>query len=151
MKTKTSTNHKLTEQFVSDKVVDWLYDNGWKHGLRRGALYQHGVDIRVQNSQPPHTQYFYIEVKGASSAKYANAVDDGSVITSIGQIMTRMDHGFKSNHYAIAIPETSMKTVTNRLPWQIAKMLFLSVFSVSKKGIVTRYKWKELRELQHKK
>lgn len=147
-KKKKVVDRHASETFVAEMMREWLFKNGWNWKFRKVELHQHGVDIRVQNDQPPHTRYLYIEVKGASSARYATSVDDGSVITSLGQIISRMHHGFATNYYGIAIPESAMKIMTRKLPWQVAKKLRLYIFSVDKQGNVIRYPWKELKKLQ---
>jgi hypothetical protein len=146
-KTEQKSRH-TSETFVAEMMREWLFKNRWGYRFRKVELHQHGVDIRVQNDHSPHTRYFYIEAKGASSARYASSVDDGSVITSLGQIITRMSHGFAPNRYGIAIPESAMKIMARKLPWQVAKKLLLYVFSVDKKGRVTRYSWKDLKKMQ---
>src|SRR5271169_1921752 len=117
-KSKTSTNHKTSESFVCEKMRDWLYTNGWGYRFRKPELHQQGVDIQVQNDQPPHTRYFFIEAKGASSARNAGSVDDGSVIDSLGQIITRMEV-FAPYRYGIAFPESLEKIVVRKLHWQV--------------------------------
>ena len=152
MTTKTSTNHNTSESFVCERVRDWLFSNGWAHKFHKGDLHQQGVDILVQNNQPPHTRYFYIEAKGASFSKNKRGVDDGSVITAIGQIITRMKHGFGPNRYGIAFPESLEGIMVRKLPWRVAQRLQLTVFLVNKdkNKPVVHYTWKELKQLQHK-
>jgi hypothetical protein len=146
-KRKSAKYRYMSETFISKSMRDWLYQNGWGYRFLEPELHQHGVDIRVQNDQSPHTRYFYIEAKGASSARYANSVDDGSVVAVIGQIVSRMK-SFSPNRYGIALPESCKKRIVARLHWRVAKRLLLSVFLVDKKGIVTHYSWKDLRKLR---
>ncbi len=138
-------DYKKSEQFVGDRMVDWLFRNGFGYNLRRVALHQKGVDIRVRSSRPPHTRYFVVEVKGGSSAHYASSADDGSFVAVLGQIVTRMTT-FEPNYYGIAMPETSATIALRRIPWQAAKRLGLYIFSVDRNGNVVKHGWKDIKK-----
>jgi hypothetical protein len=145
--TKKKHSRHTSESFVCEKTREWLYVNGWGYRFIKPDLHQHGVDIRVQNDQPPHTRYFFIEAKGASSARYKSSVDDGSAVAVIGQVVSRMKT-FAPNRYGIALPESCKPIIVRKLHWQVAKRLLLTVFLVDKKGHVTPYTWKDLKKLQ---
>jgi hypothetical protein len=145
---KAATDYKTSEPFVVKAMIAWLFRNGFGHNLQRATLKEHGVDIRVQDNGPHHTRYFFIEAKGASSSmRYQGSVNNSSVLDAIGEIITRMKV-FAPNCYGIAFPEPLAKVAIRRLPWQVAKKLLLSVFSVDKNGQATRYSWKEIKKLQ---
>ncbi|MCI0597432.1 MAG: hypothetical protein L0Z48_12980 [candidate division Zixibacteria bacterium] len=132
----------LKEQFVKEKIVNWLFRNGWGRNLRIGELRKPGVDIRVRHNE--YARYFLIETKGEGKSRQ---VDDGTFVNGLGQLITRMETGAKYR-YGLGLPYKSADIALKRVPWQIAKKLWLSIFSVDKKGKVKHYEWKEIKEFQ---
>ena len=132
-------NNIISEGFVKNSIIKWLSSNGWGY-LKFDDLHTHGVDIRARAIK--YARYFYIETKGQGKLKQSSEV---SFIYSLGQIMTRMkDDKSTINYYALGLPENSAKIALRRLPWQVAKKLHLSIFSVDEKGTVIQYTWKNL-------
>ena len=146
---KSGKKNQTSELFVRRAVQAWLFSNGFSYRYRERETHEHGIDIQVQDNGPHHSRYFFIEVKGASSARYARSADDGAFLGVLGQIITRMKviapHAY---YYGIGLPESIAKIAARRLPWQVAKKLLLYVFSVGKTGQVTPYPWKKLKKLQ---
>ena len=135
----------LSEKFVKQAIIKWLFRNGWGTNLEVGELRDRGVDIRVRNNK--FTRYFLIETKGKGKIRQA---DEVAFIYSLGQIVTRMKVGVARYYYGFGLPEISAKIAIRRIPWQIAKKLLLYVFAVDKAGKVKQYSWKELKKLQGK-
>lgn len=132
-------NNIISEDFVKNSIIKWLSCNGWGY-FKFDELHTHGVDIRARAIK--YARYFYIETKGQGKLRQSSEV---SFIYSLGQIITRMrDTKTTINHYALGLPEKSAKIALRRLPWQIAKKLHLSIFSVNEHGEVTRYTWQDL-------
>lgn len=133
----------MTEDFVKHSIIKWLSSNGWGY-FKFGALHDHGIDLIARNVK--YSRYFFIEVKGQGSIPQANEV---AFIYSLGQIITRMKSSKTTrNYYALGLPEISAKIAIRRIPWQVAKKLLLSIFSVTDIGKVTQHSWQDLKEFQ---
>ena len=130
----------LSEKFVKQAVIKWLFRNGWGRNLEVGELRDRGVDIKVRNNK--FARYFLIETKGEGKIRQA---DEVAFIYSLGQIVTRMKVGAARYYYGLALPESSAKIAIRRLPWQVAKKLLLYVFSINRTSKVKQYSWKNLK------
>lgn len=136
----------LTEKFVKQSIINWLFRNGWGHNLRVGELRDRGVDIKVRHNK--YSRYFLIETKGEGKIKQSNEV---AFVYSLGQIITRMKSGGSTRtYYGLGLPTTSANIAIRRIPWQVAKKLLLYVFSVDKNGKVKLYDWRKLKDYQKK-
>ena len=135
----------ISEKFVKQAVIKWLFRNGWGTNLEVGELRDRGVDIRVRNNK--FARYFLIETKGEGKIRQA---DEVAFVYSLGQIVTRMKVGAARYYYGLGLPEASAKIAIRRMPWQVAKKLLLYVFAVDKAGKVKQYSWKELKKIQNK-
>jgi len=134
----------LTEKFVKQSIINWLFRNGWGRNLRVGELRDKGVDIKVRHNK--YSRYFLIETKGEGKIRQA---DEVAFVYSLGQIITRMKTGGSTRYYyALGLPITSAKIAIRRLPWQVAKKLLLHIFSVDRKGKVGLYDWKKIKSIQ---
>jgi len=134
----------LSEKFVKQAVINWLFRNGWGRNLRVGELRDKGVDIKVCHNK--YSRYFLIEVKGEGKIRQA---DEVAFVYSLGQIITRMSHGGTTRTYfGLGLPTVSANIALRRIPWQVAKKLLLYVFSVDKDGKVKLYDWRKLKNLQ---
>ena len=132
---------KLSEDFVKNSIIKWLSANGWGY-FKFGELHTKGVDIRAKAIK--YSRFFYIEVKGEGKLPQSNEV---AFVYSLGQIITRIkDSKTTRNYYALGLPEKSANIALRRLPWQVAKKLLLSVFSVNENGEVKQYTWKDLQK-----
>lgn len=139
----------LTEKFVKQSIIKWLFRNGWGRNLEVGELRDRGVDIKVRNNR--FSRYFLIETKGMGSPniKSPNARREVIFLNSLGQIITRMKSGGSTRYYyGIGLPDLSAKIAIRRIPWQVAKKLLLYVFSIDKSGKVKRYSWQDLKKHQ---
>lgn len=123
----------LKERFIKKAVISWLSRHGWGKNLKSGELSERGVDIRVQHNN--YARYFLVETKGEGKSRQ---VDQGTFVNALGQIITRMNTHAKY-YYGLGLPEKSASIAIRRVPWQIAKKLSLSIFSVDKNGKVKRY------------
>ncbi|TSC81999.1 MAG: hypothetical protein G01um101420_529 [Parcubacteria group bacterium Gr01-1014_20] len=136
----------LTEKFVKQSIINWLFRNGWGTNLRVGELRDKGVDIRVRHNK--YSRYFLIETKGEGIIRQSMEV---AFIYSLGQIITRMKTDGSTRYYfGLGLPESCASIALRRLPWQVAKKLLLYVFSVDKNGKVKLYDWRKLKAAQRK-
>jgi len=145
----------LTEKFVQDSIIEYLYKNGWSKKMRAKGLKEHGVDIKVQNDKV--SRYWLIEVKGDASpkAKYPRSHREVNFNLAIGQIITRMHttggRAYKYRYkYGIGYPSTFKDIVTRRLPYDVCDKLNLYIFFADAKGNVEMLDWKKLKKLQQK-
>jgi hypothetical protein len=58
--------------------------------------------------------------------------------------------GTTRNYYGLGLPSASAKIASRRLPWQVAKKLLLSVFSIDPDGSVKQITWQDLKKTQAK-
>lgn len=133
----------MSEKFVKQAIIKWLFRNGWGRNLEAGELRDRGVDIKVRNNK--FSRYFLIETKGEGKIRQA---DEVAFVYSLGQIVTRMKVGAARYYYGLGLPESSARIAIRRLPWQVAKKLLLYVFAVNKNSKVKQYSWRELKKLQ---
>ena len=134
----------LSEKFVKQSIIKWLFRNGWGRNLELGELRDQGVDIKVRNNK--FSRYFLIETKGEGKTRQVN---ESTFVHSLGQIITRMKTGGTTRYYyGLGLPESSAKIAIRRVPWQVAKKLLFYIFSVSKDGKVRQYTWQNLKNLQ---
>jgi hypothetical protein len=134
----------LSEKFVKQSIIKWLFRNGWGRNLEVGELRDQGVDIRVKNNKV--SRFFLIETKSEGKTRQ---VSESTFVHSLGQIITRMKTGGTTRYYyALGLPELSAKIAIRRVPWQVAKKLLLYIFSVSRDGKVKQYSWQDLKKFQ---
>ena len=137
-------NEDIKEDFVQNSVIKWLSKNDWRI-MTIAAEGEKGVDIKARHNK--YSRYYLIEAKGAKD----KSSEEVAFVYSLGQIITRMNTSGKTRYYyGLALPEGSAKRAIRRVPFQIAKKLLLHIFSVNKKGAVTRYMPKDLERLQKK-
>lgn len=133
----------LSEKFVKQAIIKWLFRNGWGRNLEVGELHDKGVDVKVRNNK--FSRYFLIETKGEGKIRQA---DEVAFVYSLGQIITRMKTGAARYYYGLGLPESSARIAVRRIPWQVAKKLLLYVFSVDNYGKVTQYSWQDIKNFQ---
>ena len=132
----------VSEKFVKQAIIKWLFRNGWGRNLEVGELRDKGVDIKVRNNK--FSRYFLIETKGESKIRQGQEV---AFVYSLGQIITRMKAGGSTRYYyGLGLPESSAKIAVRRVPWQVAKKLLLYIFSVNKTGKVKQYSWQDIKK-----
>lgn len=141
---------KLSEKHVEKAILQHLAGKGWDYNVKTKRLHERGCDIVVTDSRNKNkARRFYIEVKGKSYAKSARAIADTTFLFALGQLVTRMSviarHAYK---YGLGLPEESAKKALRRIPWQAARHLCLSVFSVDDDGKVTEYSPKDFKANQ---
>ncbi len=137
----------LKEQFVKESIINWLFRNKYGRNLRKGELRERGVDIRVTHNK--YARCFLVETKGEGKSSQVN---DNNFVNALGQIITRMNTSRSTRYrYGLGLPEKSAGVAKRRVPWQIAKKLLLSIFSVDKNGKVKCYEWKEIKQFQRMK
>lgn len=137
-------NEDIKEDFVQNAVIKWLSKNDWRI-MALSTLGGKGVDIKAKHNK--YSRYYLIEAKGAKD----KSSEEVAFVYSLGQIITRINISGKTRYYyGIALPEGSANRAIRRVPYQIAKKLLLHIFSVDKKGNVTRYMPKDLERLQKK-
>jgi hypothetical protein len=140
-KKPVETSKAITENFVKDCMLKWLSANGWGY-FQFGDLHDKGVDIKAKHHQ--YGRYFFIETKGDKHHEV-------NFVYSLGQIVSRMKAGGTTrNYYGLGLPSACAKIASRRLPWQVAKKLLLSVFSVGPDGNVEQITWQDLKKTQTK-
>lgn len=130
----------ITEEDVKRAVINWLSHNGWGR-FKNDKLHRHGVDIKARKNNYPI--YYLIEAK-----KDGNA--ESSFISSLGQIITRMNVKKVKYKYGLALPENTAKIAIRRIPWQVSQKLLLNILSVNEYEKVVEHTWKDLQRLQNK-
>ncbi|HZE87227.1 MAG TPA: hypothetical protein VE090_03390 [Methylomirabilota bacterium] len=146
-------NKLLTEDFVQEKIIDNLTNNGWSKSLKSKTLKEHGVDIKVRNDK--FSRYFLIECKGDASptAKYPRSHREVNFNLALGQIITRMQttgtRAYKYRYkYGVGYPASFKDLVVRRLPYDVCDKLNLYVFFVDEYGAVEMLGWKDLKKVQ---
>ena len=142
----------LTEDFVQKQIEKYLAAKGWNHNLKSKGLREHGCDIIVSDGNNKNkARRFFIECKGRSTAKSAKSIAETNVLFALGQLVTRMSviarHAYK---YGLGLPQESAQKALKRIPWQVARHLCLSVFSVDDYGNVTEFSPKDFKKIQLK-
>ena len=103
----------LSEKFVKQSIIRWLFRNGWGRNLEVGELRDQGVDIRVKNNKV--SRFFLIETKGEGKTRQ---VSESTFVHSLGQIITRMKTGGTTRYYyGLGLPELKVKQYS----WQDLK------------------------------
>jgi len=143
----------ISEKFVEEVILKHLAQKGWDYNIKTKGLHEHGCDIVVTDSRNKNkARRFYIEVKGKSYAKSARAIADTNFLFCLGQLVTRMKviarHAYK---YGLGLPKESADKALRRIPWQVARHLCLSIFSVDDKGNVLEFSPKDFKSFQNKK
>lgn len=143
----------LTEDFVQEKIIEYLTNNGWSTSLKSKTLKEHGVDIKVRNDKV--SRYWLIECKGDASptAKFPKSHREVNFNLALGQIITRMRsdgaRGYKYRYkYGVGYPASFREIVLRRLPYDVCDKLNLYVFFVSEDGVVELFDWKKIKVLQ---
>lgn len=145
----------LTENFVQDKIIDYLTNNGWSKCLKSKSLKEHGVDIKVRNNKV--SRYWLIECKGDASptAKYPKSHREVNFNLALGQIINRMQtagtRAYKYRYkYGVGYPSSFKEIVLRRLSYDVCDKLNLYVFFVNEVGKVDLYDWRNIRDYQKK-
>ena len=143
----------LTENFVQEKIIEYLQGQGWSKSLTAKGLKEHGVDIKVRNNK--FSRYWLIEVKGDASpkAKYPRSHREVNFNLALGQIITRMQsngaRGYKYRYkYGVGYPASFRFIVVRRLPFDVCDKLNLYLFFVSEDGSVEEINWRQLKKFQ---
>lgn len=143
----------LSEDFVQEKIIEYLSQEGWSKSLKYKTLKEHGVDIKVRNNK--FARYWLIEVKGDASekAKYPRSHREVNFNLALGQIVTRMQsngaRGYKYGYkYGVGYPASFRDLVVRRLPFNVCDKLNLYIFLVDEDGKVELLDWKALKILQ---
>jgi len=127
---KTRKRGIISEEKVIEAILAWAYRKGYglnpkiKHGHKRG------VDLELTHKKTRHK--YYIECKGGPHHEV-------NFLTSIGQIITRMNRKPLGVNYGIALPSKAADIARKRIPRSFAARNKLTVFSVSDSGKVKRF------------
>jgi len=140
----------ITEEFVQKQIEKYLYNKGWNHNLKSKGLHDHGCDIVVSDGNNKNkARRFYIECKGKSYSKSAKSVAETNFLFCLAQLVTRMKviarHAYK---YGLGLPKESADKAIRRIPWQVARHLCLSIFSVDDNGNIIEYSPKDFKQRQ---
>jgi len=148
-------NNLLTEDFVQEKIIKHLTENGWSTSLKSKTLKEHGVDIKVRNDK--FSRYWLIECKGDASpkAKFPRSHREVHFNLALGQIITRMKtggaRGYKYRYkYGVGYPASFKEMAMRRVPYDVCDKLNLFMFFVSEDGAVEVVDWKDLQKAQVK-
>lgn len=145
----------ILEDFVQEKIVEYLSSKGWSTSLRAKGLKEHGVDIKVRNNKV--SRYWLIECKGDASptAKYPKSHREVNFNLALGQIITRMQttgaRAYKYRYkYGVGYPESFKEIVLRRLSYDVCDKLNLYVFFVNETGEVELFDWRNIKDYQKK-
>jgi hypothetical protein len=149
------TDKPLTEKFVQDSIIEYLFHKGWSRNLRSKTEKEHGVDIKVRHNK--YARYWLIEVKGESkNAKNPYASLESNFYHALGQIISRMwtnrKRGYKYGYkYGVGYPYSLRNKVIKNLPHDVCDKLNLYVFLVDENRKVELIDWKKLKTIQSSK
>ena len=146
---------KLEEDVVKELVTKFLLckpNGNWHEDRTKTAdLHGHGVDIKLCGGKR-NSEFFLIECKGKSYAKSAKSINrQNSWVYALGQIIKRMDtkriissgaHKGEVNHaykYGLALCDESARVALYSIPYEIARVLNLYIFSVNEYGEVIQF------------
>jgi len=138
----------ISEKFVKQSIIKWLFRNNWGRNLQTGELRDKGVDIKVRHNN--YARYFLIEAKGEGQSKSWRSQNEVNFVYGLGQLITRMKTGKTRYYYGLALPESMANIAIRRVPWQAAQKLLLYIFSVDKNGKVKQYSWQDLKKIKIK-
>lgn len=126
---KNKKEKTISEDKVIEAILNWVYRNnyGLKPKIKHG--HKHGVDLELNHEKTRHK--YYIECKGGPHHEV-------NFISSIGQIITRMNRKPLGVNYGIALPIKSAEIARRRIPRSFATRNKLTIFSVSNNGKVKR-------------
>ena len=143
----------LSEDYVQERIIDYLARNGWSKRLKAKGLKEHGVDIKVKNDKV--ARYFLVECKGDASpkAKYPRSHREVHFNLALGQIITRMKtggtRGYKYRYkYGVGYPAAFKDLIARRLPYDVCDKLNLYIFLVDESGEVEMLGWRDLKKIQ---
>ena len=147
----------LKEEFIQDKVVQYLETLGYDKNQNTKELWEHGVDIKVRHRG--FSRYWLIEVKGdpGKNVKSPGGSRSSSLNSAVGQIVSRMhtnrkDRNYKYGYkYGVAFPESFREMVLRKIPYDVCFKLNIYLFFVNALGQVDMYDWKKVKVLQVKK
>lgn len=132
--------HLLTEEFVKNRVIEWLGRKGYRVISVKG-LAEHGIDIRAKRLK---TNYYYaIEAKGDPQIN-PEKMRYPFLVSALGEIVQRITKA-KYCRYAIALPASYEKLASKHIPSMLAHRLDLEVLLVERDGSVRRFTWKDLK------
>lgn len=145
---------KLKEEKIIERVVDFLCGKekgNWKiQTLNPHANHQHGADIVIKGGESK-TEKFIIECKGKSYAKSANSINKEGWLVALGQLVTRMENPRiiqsgknkgepnKAVKYGLGLYWVGARVALKRIPYEIAKIMNLYIFSVDDDGFVQKF------------
>jgi len=135
---------QLTEEFVRNRVLEWLSKQGYGVISKVKTISEHGEDIKVKRVKSQN--YFIVECKGDSSEKGRQV----AFVSALGEIVQRVKHE-RHYRYGLAFPITYQELVFRRTPWVAAKKLGLETLLVDSKGKIVRISWRDLKGVQTKK
>ncbi len=139
---------RLTEEFVRNRVLEWLSKQGYGVISKVKTISEHGADIKVRKTGSYN--YFIVEVKGdPPTTKHPEKIRHPAFVSALGEIVQRIEQE-KHYRYALSLPSSYQELVFRRLPWVAAKKLGIEVLLVDVKGEVTRVTWREIKERQTK-
>ncbi len=143
----------IPEDFIQEKIIEFLSKSGWSKNLQSKTLKQHGVDIKVKNNKV--SRYFLIECKGDAStrAKFPSSHREVHFNLALGQIITRMKRtgvrGYKYGYkYGVGYPISFKEMAIRRIPYDVCDKLNLYLFFVNEHGEVEQIDYKKLKKLQ---
>ncbi len=141
---------EISEPYVVNKVIEYLLNkpksNWHKEKVKACDLHGKGVDIMLIGGKN-NSEVFFIECKGKSYAKSATAADENAWIYALGQIVTRMSTARicksgkinKAYKYGLGLYWKSARKALKRIPYQIADVLNLYIFSCYDDGTIVEF------------
>ena len=153
------TGERLTEEVITGVVRRFLeekVDGNWHADkVHQAKLHEHGPDL-VMIGGKRNSEYFKIECKGKSYAKSAKAINHEGWLNALGQLITRIDvervdksgHINRAYKYGLGLPKVGAEVALVRIPYKIARLLNLYIFSVDDNFDITMYTPKDFRKWQ---
>lgn len=138
---------RLTEEFVRNRVLEWLSKQGYGYFSRVRTLQEHGEDIKARRTGS--NNYFIIEVKGESESNPVK-MRYPTLVSALGELLQRVKYQ-RHFRYAIALPEGFRELILRRVPWVATKKIGFEFLLVNEEGKVTRITWRDLQSSETRK
>jgi hypothetical protein len=136
---------ELNESFVRKQIIKYLYSKKWNRRSAPKELHDKGVDIQVWKNHSNRS--YLVEVAGESKGKNPKQAAQKNFLRVLAEIITRW-YPERDYRYGVGFPASTVEIALRRIPWGAAKMIKLTVFSVTEDGKVYTFDWKELRKMQ---
>ena len=171
---KKVSDKNFDELDIIMKVLDYLYDkkhkdkNGklvetWhKNSAKITEIHEKGPDIVLTGGSTKGMRFIIEAKKKSKGLRDSDGVEVW--LTALAQLITRIDtkrvisdgkknagKPMNAYKYGLALYWTSARAALNRIPYEIAKILRLHIFSVNSNGDVKEFKPSDFKKDDYKK